>query len=96
MNISNLVILFLNVSMLKYFFLILPFALDAKKESLDAMTCKSIEYVVIAFQNTSVEIFQVNNHRIILNNHIKEIKKICSNKISCLIHKKNNNESHKY
>ena len=49
MNILNLIILFLNVLMLKQFFLTFPFALGTEIFFLDIMICKNIKYVVIVF-----------------------------------------------
>ena len=63
---SSLTILILKVLFSNYFHA-LPNTLNAKEVFLfsSAMVC---EYVVIIFQNIFVEIFYVNNYKIILNN----------------------------
>ena len=65
---SNLIILILNVSFSNPL-CALSDAMNAKNVFLffSAMACDNVEYVIIIFQNTSVEILLVDNHEIILN-----------------------------
>ena len=53
----------------------------------NAMIRENIQYVVIAFQNTS-NFFKINNYKIILNNQAKK-KRVCNDELLCFIHEKN-------
>ena len=90
MNISNLTILFLNMSILKFIFFTFLFALNTKKMSLSAMTHKSIAYVITVFQNTPNGIPYVNNYKAILNGQTKKNWKYAITKYYVLFIKKQN------
>ena len=64
----GLIILILNTLFLDCF-CTLPNAWNANEMFLffGAMACEDIKYVVIAFQNTFVDILYIDNHKIILS-----------------------------
>ena len=68
MNMSNSISLFLNVLFLKQLFLIFFAALNANKKPLSAITCESVEYIVIIFQKISIFFLKIDNYKVILNN----------------------------